>query len=160
MKAFDTEHQFFGYGGQPAICRVQVYLLDGQPPLVVCVELVKNPGTSVTNMLEYLAAEVTERYLTADDLAGDPPFLWLEVYERDEDARRARILPSWSLATFSDYTRRPTHTMRPSPGRRYRLGSPAWRHLRREEFAAIVGRYGGDERDQALGDYPPGREMT
>ena len=50
---------------------------------MVATELPEHENTSVTNPAEYLAAEVMERYLTADQLAGhDPPFIRVERYRR------------------------------------------------------------------------------
>ena len=93
-------------------------------------------------MAEYVAAEVAERYLTADQLAGrDPPFLWVAHYERDAGARRAGLEESWSLVTFRHYRRERTPVNAAPPGWRYRIGEPHWDYLSRQDFEDLVGRY-------------------
>jgi ribosomal protein L25 (general stress protein Ctc) len=43
-------------------CRIRIYREDGQVPAVMYSQLPDNDNTSVTNMAEYLAAEVIEGY--------------------------------------------------------------------------------------------------
>jgi hypothetical protein len=156
LKVIDTEHEFFGYHGHRGHCRIQVYLVDGERPLIVAQELIANDGTSITNMVQYLAAEVIERYLTSDMLdPGLPPFIWLEVYERDESMRRAGITPSWSSVVFKSYTRERVYRGMYPGGLRFRYGEPDWTGLDRDQFAAMISHYGGTDEDAALGDLPP-----
>src|SRR6266581_6621099 len=113
MKLVEIVHQYRGYHSDGAVCRIEVYTADGLPPLVVATELPENDNTSVTNLAEYLAAEVLERYLTAELVAGhEPPFIWVEHYGRDEvdhrdglrETSEARVRGSrWDLVTFSHY---------------------------------------------------------
>ena len=106
MKCIETEHQFRGYEADAdgGICRIEVYTADECPPLVVATELPKNPVASITNMAEYLAAEVMERYLTPTQLLGhQPPLLWIEHYERTAADRRTGLTESWEQITFAHY---------------------------------------------------------
>jgi hypothetical protein len=139
MKLLDTTHQYRGYHSDGGLCRIEVYTVAGLPPLVVATELPGNDNTSVTNLAEYLAAEVAERYLTADLTAGhDPPFIWVEHYPRDEVDRRAGLRETRDLVTFSHYRRELVGS-----GRRwrYRIGGPDWRHLSRQEFEVLLAPY-------------------
>src|SRR5215213_707150 len=82
-KTVDTIHQFRGYHTEGGVCGIEVHVRAGLPPLVVATELPENANTSVADLAEYLAAEVMERHLTADQLAGhDPPFIWVERHRR------------------------------------------------------------------------------
>jgi hypothetical protein len=44
-------------------CRIRIFEEEGQTPVVICSELPANDNTSVTNMAEYLAAEILARFL-------------------------------------------------------------------------------------------------
>jgi len=142
MKAIDITHQFRGYHADGGVCRIEVYTAPGLPPLVVATELPENTNTSVTNLAEYLAAEVMERYLTADQLAGhDPPFVWVERYQRRQPHPTSGEHEDWSLVTFGHYRRELTRQNAPLGGWRYRIGDPDWRHLPREDFETLLAPY-------------------
>ena len=142
MKAIDTTHQFRGYHSGGGVCRIEVYVRDGLPPLVVATELPENTNTSVTNLAEYLAAEVMERYLTADQLAEhDPPLIWVERYQRPRTHVARGEYEDWSLVTFSHYCCERTWQFSRPPGWRYRIGDPDWRHLSREDFETLLAPY-------------------
>ena len=142
MKLLDTTHQYRGYHTDGAVCRIEVYVAAGLPPLVVATELPENANTSVTNLAEYLAAEVLERYLTADLTAGhDPPFICLEHYPPTEAYGRRGHDETWDLVTFSHYRRELTRQNARPPGWRYRIGEPDWRHLSRQELEALLAPY-------------------
>jgi hypothetical protein len=147
-KLLEMMHQYRGYHTNDGVCRIEVYTSPGLPPLLVATELLENSSTSVTNMAEYLAAEAWERWLTADLTDGhDPPFVWVERYERPRDlseSARRRIYgrdggyEDYDLVTFSHYQR----TLRGAGRRwRYRLGEPHWRPLSLAEFHALLAPY-------------------
>ncbi len=93
-------------------------------------------------MAEYVAAEVMERYLTADMMAGhEPPFLWVEHYPPTEAYGRLGHDERWDLVTFAHYRREQTLHHSPPGGWRYTLGAPDWRRLSRDEFAELLARY-------------------
>jgi hypothetical protein len=93
-------------------------------------------------MAEYLAAEVMERYLTTNHLLGaQPPFLWVEHYERTAADRRIGLEESWSRVSFAHYRRERTHQNARLPGFRYRIGAPSWEPLTPEQFVGLVRRY-------------------
>ncbi len=64
----DYVHAFRGPSGVRSACRVRIYLFDeagealGDAPVAVFFELPDNPGTSVTNAIEQLAAEVMDAH--------------------------------------------------------------------------------------------------
>ena len=60
--------------GRPARCRVRIYLPDDMrdAPVVVCSEVPNNPGGSITNSAEVIAAGVIQ----ANELPT--PLVWIE----------------------------------------------------------------------------------
>jgi hypothetical protein len=151
MQLVETTHQYRGYHTDGGVCRIEVYVAEERPPLVVATELPENTNTSITNMAEYLAAEVMERYLTTNHLLGhQPPFLWVEHYERTAADLRMGLTESWSLVTFAHYRREQTRKYARPPGWRYRIGTPQWEPLPRERFAELVRRYGNSSPGTSL----------
>lgn len=144
MKLLETIHQFRGYHDAGGVCRIEVYTAEGLPPLIVATELPENENTSITNAAEYVAAEVMERYLTAEMMAGhDPPFVWVEHYPRVEADRRAGLRETWDLVTFAHYRREQTMKNAPRPGFRYTLGEADWQHLSGADFQTLLRPYVG-----------------
>ena len=56
----DHVHSYRGYWPGGGRCGVGIYREEGKPPVVVCSQLPDKPNTSVTNLAEYLAAEIIE----------------------------------------------------------------------------------------------------
>ena len=61
-KTHDYVHHYRGYWSEGGKCRIRIYREDGQAPVVICSQLSDNDNTSITNMAEYLAAEVIRRH--------------------------------------------------------------------------------------------------
>jgi hypothetical protein len=74
VKTHDYIHHYRGYWSDGGKCRIRIYREDGQAPVVICSQLPDNDNTSVTNMVEYLAAEVIEEHSLATSLT------WIEHY--------------------------------------------------------------------------------
>ena len=78
-------------GGRPARCRVRIYLPDDDldAPVVVCSEVPNNPGGSITNSAEVIAAGVIQ----ANELPT--PLVWIEHWPEETIQKETR--PSnWS----------------------------------------------------------------
>ena len=60
--AGDHIHPYKDAGGRPARCRIRIYLPDDvrDAPVVVCSEVPNNPGGSITNSAETIAAGVIQ----------------------------------------------------------------------------------------------------
>jgi hypothetical protein len=87
-------------------------------------QLPDNPNTSVTNMAEYLPAEVIwENSLPT-------PLTWIEHYPEHEGE-----IGEYSLVRFSDWEREEVCL---GGIRRLRIGAPSWSHLRPEEVEFLV----------------------
>jgi hypothetical protein len=61
-KTHDYIHHYRGYWSEGGKCRIRIYREEGRSPMVICSQLQDNDNTSVTNMAEYLAAEIIEAY--------------------------------------------------------------------------------------------------
>ncbi len=92
--------------------------------MVVCSQLPDNANTSVTNLAEYLAAEVIERH-------GLPtPLVWVEHYPE-----HAGKPGEWSLVEFSSWE---VEEVCLGGVWRYRVGPPRWSALRSDEVGALL----------------------
>jgi protoheme ferro-lyase len=112
MKTHDYIHRYKGYWSDGGKCRIRIYREEGRDPVVICSQLPEKDNTSVTNMAEYLAAEVIEEHGLAT------PLTWIEHYPE----HRGRP-GEYSLGSFSSWERR---EVRLGGVWRYRVGSPNW----------------------------------
>ena len=92
MKTHDYTHRYRGYWSDGGKCRIRIYREEGQMTVVVCSQLPDNADTSVTNMAEYLAAEVIEEH------SLPMPFTWIEHYPEQRGGPG-----EYSLVTFSSW---------------------------------------------------------
>ena len=92
--------------------------------MVVCSQLPDNANTSVTNMAEYLAAEVIEGH------SLPTPLVWIEHYPEHEGE-----VGEWSLVGFSSWEL--AEVCLGGVWRR-RVGPPRWSALRPDEAGAIL----------------------
>jgi hypothetical protein len=93
--ASDYIHPYKDTGGRSAHCRVQIYLPDDtrDDPVVICSELPNNPGGSITNSAEVIAAGV----IRANELPT--PLVWIEHWP--EGATEGK--ETFELVVFSSY---------------------------------------------------------
>ena len=77
-KMHDHIHHHRGYWSDGGKCRIRTYREEGKLPVVVCSQPPDNRNTSVTNMAEYLAAEVIEGHGLL------VPLTWVEHYPEHE----------------------------------------------------------------------------
>ena len=129
-KSHDYVHYYRGYWSDGGKCRMRIYQEDGRVPVVICSQLPDNENTSVTNMAEYLAAEVIEEH------SLPTPLTWIEHYPEHEGE-----IGEWSLVRFSSWEAEEDCL---GGAWRYRLGSPRWSSLRSEEVYALIGSGGGE----------------
>jgi hypothetical protein len=133
----DDRHQYRGTWGHPATCRILIYLPTPEDadrrPVIVCEELAENRGTSVTNMAEFIAAEVVARYfphLLDTDANGIQPVRWLERYPPE---------PGWAgecdEVTFHPWRIRVVWL---GGERRRALGTPQWHAVRQAEARTLA----------------------
>lgn len=126
----DYVHPYRGGAGAQSGCRIRLYLPEEgrDAPVVICSELASNPGTSVTNAAEQIAAEIISNFRLPK-----PP-VWIEHYP--PEARRVGEGEGFDLVIFSTYEVR--ETMR--GGLPYlEIGQPTWKRLDRKTVEVLVG---------------------
>lgn len=123
----DREFQYEGFHGRQAICRLRMSR-NGDTALVVWSELDNNPGTSVTNAAESLAALVVATY----DLN---PFkcLFIEHYPAKPDKFDPQP-DSYSIVEFQWELRQHSKSY-------VAKGPPDWTHLPEEKAAELLVRF-------------------
>jgi hypothetical protein len=91
---------------------------------VICSQLPDNDNTSVTNMAEYIAAEVIEEHKLPT------PLTWIEHYPEHEGE-----IGEYSLVRFSSWDLREVCL---GGVWRYKVGSPKWSPLNFEDLEAFL----------------------
>ena len=123
----DYIHGFRGPSGARSACRVRLYMPDkedealGDAPVVIVSELASIPGTSVTNAMEQIAAEVM------DALTPTSVSIFVEHYPTEATGGSEETL---DLVVFAHDEVR--DVMRGGTWRK-ELGSPTWKPLGRLE---------------------------
>jgi hypothetical protein len=129
--AGDYIHPYKDTGGRSAHCRVQIYLPDDtrDDPVVICSELPNNPGGSITNSAEVIAAGV----IRANELPT--PLVWIEHWPKESTDGRDE---TFELVVFSSYevTQRAPYLGET----RTSIGDATWKPLDRTPVEALVGR--------------------
>jgi hypothetical protein len=128
--ASDYIHPYKGAGGRRAHCRVRIYLPDEvlDAPVVVCSEVPNNPGGSITNSAEVIAAGV----IRANRLS--PPLVWIEHWPEESTEGGAE---TFDLVVFSSYE---VTERAPYLGEsRASIGDAIWKPLDRTSVEALVG---------------------
>ena len=133
MNAVETVYHYIGFRNCKSKCGLGITRLKDGRIVVICSELPDNPGTSVTNFAEELAALVCAEYcIPADNL------VWIEHYPPDEPRhglRRGKA--SWDLVTFK---------VALGDGEQTVFDEPQWRPMREADW-------------RELGLTPPEREL-
>jgi hypothetical protein len=128
--ASDYIHPYKDAGARPARCRVRIYLPDDarDAPVVICSELPNNPGGSITNSVEEIAAEVMQ----ANGLPT--PLVWIEHWPRESTEGGAE---TFELVVFSSYE---VTERAPYLGEtRAWVGEAKWKPLDRTSVEVLVG---------------------
>jgi hypothetical protein len=127
--ASDYIHPYKDAGGRRARCRVRIYLPDDDldAPVVICSELPNNPGGSITNSAEVIAAGVIQ----ANELPT--PLVWIEHWPEET----TDVEETFELVAFSSYE---VTERAPYLGEtRACLGDATWKQLDRPTVEALVG---------------------
>lgn len=141
-KTHDDTHHYRGSWRDGGCCRIAIYLPEGgetdRRPVIVASKLEENAGSSVTNMAEYLAAEIVARHfphLLDSPSDGGQPVIWLEHYPP------GRGVPGeYDRVTFAPWRIRAAWlgaTMRPT------FGTPAWARPEQRGMVTPPGRRTG-----------------
>jgi hypothetical protein len=111
---------------------LQIFSNATDAPTVVLSELPCNKNTSVTNLVEYIAAEVLQTYLPGQ-IGKNPPFHCVEHYRREEGSKQRE---TFDLVTFE--LNAPVFTWVGGKSR-ITLGEPNWRRIERDELERMIG---------------------
>jgi len=133
-KVADFRYPYRGYYDEVGICRVRLFGREKLPPVVAVSQLDENRNTSITNMAEYIAAEIAAKHFPAR-LETREPFVWLEHYAppEEEDPGLREI---WSRVTFDSYTPR---LVTIGGVLRTKLGLPRWKYLPTAQVERLIG---------------------
>jgi hypothetical protein len=127
--ASDYIHPYKDTGGCSAHCRVQIYLPDDtrDDPVVICSELPNNPGGSITNSAEVIAAGV----IRANELPT--PLVWIEHWPKEGTDGGEEV---FELVVFSSYevTERAPYLRET----REWVGEATWKPLDRASVEVLV----------------------
>ncbi len=134
-KTQDYRYEYRGFQTPGAICRIRIYEKPADVPVVIATELPENSNSSVTNMAEYLAAEIIARHFP-HRFEEERPVTWIEHYPPIEVKGQRGKSAEYSLVEFASYTPRP-HLLFGRP--RVRIGEPSWRHMDEEELIRLLG---------------------
>jgi hypothetical protein len=118
-----------GLGSGRACCRVRIYLPDDarDAPVVICSELPNNPGGSITNSAELIAAGVIQ----ANELPT--PLVWIEHWP--EESTEGQV--TFELDVFSSYR---VEERAPYLGEtRAWIRDATWKRLDRATVEVLVG---------------------
>jgi hypothetical protein len=127
--ASDYIHPYKDAGGHPAHCRVRIYLPDDMrdTPVVICSELPNNPGGSITDSAEVIAAGV----IRANELPT--PLVWIEHWPEES----ADEQETFELVVFTSYE---VAERAPYLGEtKAWIGDATWRLLARTSVEVLVG---------------------
>jgi hypothetical protein len=127
--ARDYIHPYKDAGGRPAHCRVRIYLPDAlrDAPVVICSELPNNPGGSITNSAQVIAAGVVR----ANELPT--PLVWIEHWPEESTEGQ----DTFELVVFSSYK---VKERAPYLGEtRAWIGDATWKPLDRASVEVLVG---------------------
>src|SRR5215204_4176559 len=140
-KTADYRYAFRGTWDKEPEGRCRVRILEGQgkeQPVMILTELRDNPSTSVTNMIEVLAAELIAKHFPQRfEAVREDPVVLIEHYEPVKDDRGARrAAPTYDRVAFGSWAPRRIWL---GGKERVSLSEPYWRHLPEQEVKALLG---------------------
>ncbi len=133
-KTADFRYAYRGYYDDGGICRVRLFGDTRRPPVILVSQLEENRNTSVTNMAEYLAAEIGAKHFPERFEARDP-FVFIEHYRYPEE-KDPTLREIWSKVRFDSYTPR---LVTLGGVMRTKLGTPRWTYLPPTDVAGLIG---------------------
>jgi hypothetical protein len=119
----DEVYEYRGYHSDGGFTRLRLYERPGRSPLMILTEMTENTNTSVTNMLEYLVAEIGTM-LMPHRFDDDEPFVVIEHYPaRPDSGMRELIEERFAQVEFDDWKLRRQWL---GGVERKRVGQPRW----------------------------------
>lgn len=132
----DERYEYRGYHSDGGVTRVRLYDRQAASPVMLLTELPENTNTSLTNMLEYLVAEIGT-LLMPHRFDEDEPFTVIEHYPAQPESRiRELVDERYARVQFADWKLRRQWL---GGVERKRIGQPSWQHLAHDELVALLG---------------------
>ena len=144
-KLLDYIHRHRGFWDAQPEARVRVRLIERPegPPILLLSEPNDNESTSVTNMIEVLAAELIAKHCPARfEVLGEPPAIVVEHYPPNPDRPVGpRNAGEYDRVDFASWRPRPAKS-----GWQHRtsLGEPSWHRLKPFEVRELLGEEADD----------------
>ncbi len=133
-KTADFQYPYRGYWDDGGICRVRLFERATLPPVIVVSQLEENRNTSITNMTEYIAAEIGAKHFPAR-FEHPEPFVWIEHYRHPKE-RDPVLRETWSRVRFDTYTPK---LVTLGGVMRTKLGTPRWIYVPTKDMAQLIG---------------------
>jgi hypothetical protein len=132
----DERYEYRGYHSDGGVTRVRLYDRQAAAPVMLLSELPENTNTSLTNMLEYLVAEIGT-LLMPHRFDEDEPFTVVEHYPAQPERQGQELAQErYARVTFDDWKLRRQWL---GGVERKRVGQPSWQHLSAEDLVALLG---------------------
>lgn len=142
IETHDYQYRYHGYWEPGGVCRVRIFEGEDRPPVVLVSQLPETRNTSITNLAEYLAAEIVAKHFP-ERFEEENPFGFIEHYpptERADGDRGSR----YRAVRFASYTPRPVVL---GGVERRKLGTPAWTPMTVEAVRQLIGTIEDEPRD-------------
>ena len=126
--------EFRGFHGCRCVCNLELFSLADGRTVVIATELADNKGTSITNVVEYLASTVCDRFEIDPD-----KLVWIETYGYAAPGERQR---TFDLVTFTTRTSDGIHwspavTKHKPDGWPGYFEDPEWRAMKDEDWQVL-----------------------
>jgi hypothetical protein len=133
-KTADFRYVYRGYWDDGGICRVRLFAGETRPPVIVVSQLEENRNTSITNLSEYIAAELGAKHFPGR-FEQPEPFVFVEHYRYPKE-RDPALRETWSRVRFDSYTPR---LVTLGGVMRTKLGTPRWIYLPTRDVVRLIG---------------------
>lgn len=134
VETHDYRYRYHGYWEPVGVCRVRTFEGEDRVPVVLVSQLPDARNTSITNLVEYLAAEIVARHFP-ERFEQDDPFGFIEHYP-PQGGDWSRGEPIYRAVRFASYTPRPVVL---GGVERRKLGRPAWTVMGAEAVRRLIG---------------------
>jgi hypothetical protein len=136
QQTHDYLYTYPGYGAVPSgPCRVRIFEAPDENPVIICTQPLGMAGTSITNLAEYLAADLIARHFPDRLDSIGQSVVWVEHYAR-QNVAEARKFGEFAFVSFAPW--RPTRTILAGIPRRT-LGRPSWQYASRLTIEDLLG---------------------
>jgi hypothetical protein len=125
MKRFNFNYR--GYHADGGLCQIDIYRPKRGIPVIIATELDENHNTSVTNIAEYLAAEVVAQQIPE----ADGMFVWIEHYVHKDKS-------TYDMVVFEHKNPVAGQLLDGQGKPRPSYGTPTWLPLTKEQVEILV----------------------